>query len=66
MREARVLWKFLVTDPITKRRRETRCHLSEEDAFQVYGPGSVKLEHTRMEIRENDYKSFSPVRQERL
>jgi hypothetical protein len=62
MTNARVLWKFMVTDPITKRRRETRCHLSEEDAVKVYGPGVVKLEHTRMEIRENDYGRFDPYR----
>jgi hypothetical protein len=60
MTSARVLWRFLVTDRLTQRRRETRYHLSEEEALEKYGADAVKLPHTRMEIRESGYKSFSP------
>lgn len=51
MGEARILWKFRIVDPFTKRRRDTRCHFTEEEARQIYGLNIIeKLEHTRMEV----------------
>jgi hypothetical protein len=55
-----VLWKFRIVDPFTKRRRDTRCHFTEEEARRIYGPYLIeKLEHTRMEVADGGVKQNS-------
>ena len=39
-------WFWIVTDEITKRRRQTRYKMTEEDAQQRFGADAVKVEGT--------------------
>ena len=47
-----VLWRFRITDPITRKKYITRYHLAEEDALKRYGSDAEKIEYSRMEPRD--------------
>lgn len=48
---AKVQWRFMVFDPLLKRRRLTTYHLTEQEAKERYGQDVEKVEWTRMEFR---------------
>jgi hypothetical protein len=45
------LWFWIVTDPITKRRRRTRYMMTEEEALARHGADAVKVEGS-LEVRK--------------
>src|SRR5688572_27181526 len=47
------LWFWIVTDEVTKRRRQTRHKNTEQEAKQRHGADAVKVEHS-LEIRHID------------
>ena len=44
------LWFWIVTDEITKRRRQTRYRMTEQEAAQRFGADAVKVEGS-LEVR---------------
>jgi hypothetical protein len=44
------LWFWIVTDEITKRRRQTRHKMTEQEARQRHGVDALRVEHS-LEIR---------------
>ena len=44
------LWFWTVTDEVTKRRRQTRYRMTEQDAARRHGDDAVKVESS-LEIR---------------
>ena len=44
------LWIYTVTDEITKRRRQTRYRMTEQDALGRFGADAVKVEGS-LEVR---------------
>jgi hypothetical protein len=45
------LWFYIVTDEITKRRRQTRYRMTERDAAERHGADAAKVEGS-LEIRK--------------
>lgn len=45
------LWLWTITDEITKKRRQTRYRMTEEDARARSGDDAVKVEHS-LEFRQ--------------
>jgi hypothetical protein len=44
------MWLWTITDPITKRRRQTRHRMTEKDALGRHGADAVKVQGS-LEIR---------------
>jgi len=44
------LWFWIVTDDVTKRRRQTRYRMTQSDALERFGADAVKIDGT-LEVR---------------
>jgi hypothetical protein len=44
------LWFWIITDEVTKRRRQTRYRMTQDDALERFGADAVKIESS-LEIR---------------
>ena len=44
------LWFWIVTDEVTKRRRQTRYRMTQSDALERFGADAVKIDGT-LEVR---------------
>jgi len=44
------LWFWIVTDDVTKRRRQTRYRMTQSDALERFGTDAVKIDGT-LEVR---------------
>ena len=52
------LWFYTVTDEITKRRRQTRYRMTEQDALERFGADAVKVECS-LEVRARNLSHTS-------
>ena len=44
------LWFWIVTDEVTKRRRQTRYRMTQSDALERFGADAVKIDES-LEVR---------------
>jgi len=52
------LWFWIVTDEVTKRRRQTRYRMTQSDALERFGADAVKIERSLdVRIRRSTHTS---------
>jgi len=62
------MWLWIVTDEITKRRRQTRHRMTEQEAKQRHGADAVKVEgsleirHTSRDWHTSRFQQKMPLR----
>ena len=52
------LWFWIVTDQVTKRRRQTRYRMTQSDALERFGADAVKIDGSlEVRVRKGDHTS---------